>query len=102
MNLYDIRIWDKDQRNFISFECFSDCIPFAVNGDYDFEYPTREQVAFMEYVISKIHEDEDFETEFDFKQFWLKSVMDIHSILVVDVTSKFHTITTKELLNKEI
>lgn len=97
MELYDIRIWGKSQRDFISFKCFSDCIPFEVREDYFFEFPTREQNEFMEYVIERIHTDEEFETEFEFKQFWLKSVLDISHILVCDITSNFHTISVNDL-----
>lgn len=98
MNLYSIRIWGKkSQTDFISFECFSDCIPFAINEDYCFDFPTREQNAFMQYLIELIHKNEEFETEFDFNQFWLKSVLDIYFVLVVDITSNYPRITNKEL-----
>ena len=102
MQLYDIRIWGKTyQKDFISFECFSDCIPFVVNEDYFFDFPTREQNAFMQYLIQRIHIEQEFESEFDFNQFWLKSVLDIHSIKVVDITSNFPRITIKELSGED-
>lgn len=100
MKLYDIRIWGKkSQRDFVSFQCFSDCIPFELDTDYTqgFNDFNSEQSKFLKHIISLVHADQEFETEFDYNNFWLKCVDDIRTVLVVDITSNFHTISVKDL-----
>lgn len=107
MKMYDIRIWGKkSQRDFVSFKCFSDCIPFELNSDHNQNliWFNEDQNNFLKKIIELIYQKSEHfnpyhEPFFDVysDRFWLKDINDIHIVYVTDVTNTFHTVSVKDL-----
>lgn len=83
MKLYDIRIWGKRAIDFVSFKCFSDCVPFDLDTEYTqgFDDFKKDQSDFLDHVISLINHDNAI--VYHYNAFWLNNVSDIGTVFVI-------------------